>query len=765
MFSWLMNPWMLGLGGAAVSVPIIIHLLNKRRFRIVQWAAMEFLLDADKKNRRRVRVENLLLLALRCLLMFLIGLLLARPFLPSRLANLVSQDQQLERIVLLDDSLSSQVVNGSVPSFDAAKSALKRLVTQLAEMESSDDWLTVFVASRPEQPLLANEPVTRNTLATLIESIDALEATDMAVDYSIAMEQLRHYLAGARENVGRVVYVISDMRQRDWKESIARESQATPNRVLNELSREVSGTFVVDMASDNDDNLAVVDIRPLDLQVANKVVRFSVQVANFGASTLRDVRVLLQVDDAPPVYQTLASLAPGQVQELVFPYLFPSSEVGGPVTMDEWSEDATVLQNHRVRAEIDRAAMSNDELARDQLVEDSQSYYAAHVLEGIPVLLVDGDPQAISERSETHYLRSLAVPGTGLKIRTVTAGEFEAVSLSQYRVIFLCNIDEATSDRIESLKQWVRDGGGLVLMPGNKVRASAFNQSFAEDGQGLSPLELERPGGDPTMSSWVNFEVNEQVHPALKTIVESDRTSLNRVDIFSWWKNRLVVGEDDPNVTVAMRLSDPDQTPAMVERTMDEGRVVVFSIPADGDWSMWPSSPTYAPVMVDLIDYLVGRDATSTTVPIGGSLAHTVDLSVYENRVWMRDPGGDRVEAVASPVDSEGADDANVLYHVEFDQIARHGFYELGLKRKSGETDVVLYASELEPTESRLERLTEDDLSGDFLGPGIRRVSVDELQIEQVQQGNTEIWPRLLILILVVLGLEQFLGWYFGRRR
>ena len=55
MLSWFLNPWML-LGGLAIASPIIIHLLNKRRFKVVQWAAMDFLFEADKKNRRRVQL-------------------------------------------------------------------------------------------------------------------------------------------------------------------------------------------------------------------------------------------------------------------------------------------------------------------------------------------------------------------------------------------------------------------------------------------------------------------------------------------------------------------------------------------------------------------------------------------------------------------------------------------------------------------------------------------------------------------------------------
>ena len=73
--TWLVNPWLFVAGVVAVLLPILIHLLNKRKFRVVDWAAMDFLLDADKKNRRRIRLENLILLLLRCLAVLLIGLL------------------------------------------------------------------------------------------------------------------------------------------------------------------------------------------------------------------------------------------------------------------------------------------------------------------------------------------------------------------------------------------------------------------------------------------------------------------------------------------------------------------------------------------------------------------------------------------------------------------------------------------------------------------------------------------------------------------
>src|ERR1700693_3483149 len=72
------NPWFMAAGGALISAPIIIHLINRMRFKRLRWAAMEFLLKSQKRNRRRLIIEQLLLLLLRIALVLLAGLLLAR---------------------------------------------------------------------------------------------------------------------------------------------------------------------------------------------------------------------------------------------------------------------------------------------------------------------------------------------------------------------------------------------------------------------------------------------------------------------------------------------------------------------------------------------------------------------------------------------------------------------------------------------------------------------------------------------------------------
>src|SRR3954467_4836786 len=101
---FFLNPWAMVAGGALISAPILIHLINRMRFKRIRWAAMEFLLKSQKRNRRRLIIEQLILLMLRCLLVALTGVLLGRFTGFSPLGFL--QPQNTTHVVVLDDSLS-----------------------------------------------------------------------------------------------------------------------------------------------------------------------------------------------------------------------------------------------------------------------------------------------------------------------------------------------------------------------------------------------------------------------------------------------------------------------------------------------------------------------------------------------------------------------------------------------------------------------------------------------------------------------------------
>ncbi len=758
IFSFL-NPFMPWLGVAAIASPVIIHLLNKRRYKIINWAAMDFLFEADKKNRRRVKLENFILLMLRCLAMLLIGLFLSRLFLPTSLTKAFSNTQKFEHIILLDDSMSQRVRVGNEELINKSKAALKQLVDQAAT-NNRDDWITVMLTSQIQggdnKRYIDNEPIVEEKLSSLLKRIDNIEATDSSANYDAALTELETTLRSSNENVNRVVYLITDMRERDWVRE--QQSENSPSEIVKRLSdsEDVASTFVVDVGSEVEENITITGVKAADQLVADTVVRFDVSVLNQGRKLANNVGVRFQVNDEPSRFEEIPTLKPGVEETVTFYYSFnyPVDEAGE----DLEEKIARNLKNFSVRAEIVREGKIVDSLA-----EDSSGYFAARVMSGIPVLLVDGAPSQDPFKSETHFLRSLEVHGAGLLVDTITISELETVSLSKYKVIFLCNVDQATKERLQSLKDWVTNGGGLVIMPGDQIRATDYNDSFYKSG--LSPFKLVgSPRGDETRQKWVHFAVEQQVHPALVEIRNADDTILEAIEIFSWWGTEMPP-DRAKNVDVAMRLTDADNSLAMVDQPMGKGRVVAFTIPADVDWSWFPAdATTYTVVMLELVKHLVGNVSGNSDIEIGGKLTHLVDLSNYERTVTLLDPNNEKREAVTKTGDEK--EDVKIMRPVEFDDISQRGIYKLMLQRKdSKDPQAIYFATNVDPTEGNLKRLDLNKVGQNYFGEKTRLVTNEELAAQSVSSGNSEIWYFILIALAAILGLEQFLGWWFGRRR
>src|SRR2546429_9727751 len=100
-----LNPGFLG-ALALGSIPILIHLIRRRKIRVLPWAAWEFLKLAKRKNRRRLRLEQFLLMVLRILIVCLVVLAFCRPVLQTLGFSLIAADSRIHAIIAIDNSFS-----------------------------------------------------------------------------------------------------------------------------------------------------------------------------------------------------------------------------------------------------------------------------------------------------------------------------------------------------------------------------------------------------------------------------------------------------------------------------------------------------------------------------------------------------------------------------------------------------------------------------------------------------------------------------------
>jgi hypothetical protein len=780
--SWLVNPWLFVAGGALVAVPVIIHLLNRRRFKIVDWAAMDFLIDADKRNRRRVRLENLVLLLLRCLAVLLLGLLVARPFLPTAALSAAFLDSvRYERIVLFDDSLSMQTGAVNRSALDDARRALADFVRELAT-NATDDSLTLVLTSRPDQPIFHGRHVDAGSLGQIVRQVESLEGSDRTADLERALVSLEKLLAGPSDRVNRVLYVLTDLRRRDWHtaaesgeasegaEEVGPASTEPANEsaahLLRRLSERLSGVDVVEFGAQRTGNVLVAEILPQDkVLVAGVSTRFDVAVRNAGAEDALGVRVRFTAGDSPPLEATIDRLAAGETKQLPFTFTFARRE-----ETDEAGQAPRPPESIPVTVELLPLAVPGF----DELAGDNSRYFAARVSRGVPCLLVDGDPSAEYGRSESFYLRrALAPPGrilSGIAVDTATETEWESRPLERYQVIVLCNVYgvdmlRSGGEMAHRLEEWVHAGGGLVVALGDQVDEKIFNENLFREGRGLSPVRLDGLRGDESNERWVHLRAGSAAHPVFSLFAGQDNPFAEHVKIFRWW--RAVVNEEESRAgraAVSVRYSDGEQSPAVIERTHGAGRVMVLAAPLDADWSDWPADPSYIVAMQELVRYMARKSAGEGTILVGQPIRHSVDLTMYRPEVTLAVPDGPVQSIPAAPADA-ASPSGQSLWWAEHAATDRRGFYELGFTRRDGTNDRLLVAVNPDASEGELARADEAALRRLWQGSAVRLVRGGGTLARAASGARQEVWPYFLALAGTVLGLEQLLGWWFGRGR
>ncbi|RMD65481.1 MAG: VWA domain-containing protein [Planctomycetota bacterium] len=177
----VLHPALLAAGLAAVAIPVLIHLLFRRRRKPIVWAAMRFLLEAYRRQRRRLTLEQLLLLLVRCALVALVALALAQPLVRSG-AALAGAGAGRDVYILLDNSLTSQLRDGEGKTvFATLQEAAKAAVGQLG----GGDRVAVIALGAPAQQVVL--PPSSDG-AGVVSAIESLQPVDAAADVPGAME-------------------------------------------------------------------------------------------------------------------------------------------------------------------------------------------------------------------------------------------------------------------------------------------------------------------------------------------------------------------------------------------------------------------------------------------------------------------------------------------------------------------------------------------------------------------------------------------------
>lgn len=249
-----LNPILLASGLACIAVPIVIHILMRRRRRPIRWGAMEFLLQAYRQQRKRLRFEQWLLLGSRCLLVALIALAVGKPVLSAALGQSGLGSQDL--IIVLDNSLTSQA-RADAAGQAALENAKTRALALLDELDGArGDRAGLVLLGGPAEGVVL--PASSD-IADVRRRVERVVATDSRADVSgalaaIGASQNQRDAEGEDAGSSLTIAFVGDWRTGSW-------DVATPIAAMPSLAN--ARITLSPAASAGADNIAVVGVRPL----------------------------------------------------------------------------------------------------------------------------------------------------------------------------------------------------------------------------------------------------------------------------------------------------------------------------------------------------------------------------------------------------------------------------------------------------------------------------------------------------------------------
>ncbi len=744
MGSWFLNAGFLGLGTAAlVSAPVIIHLINRYRFRRVEFAAMEFLLASQQRNRRRILVEQLLLLLLRILLVMGLIALIARLVLdPSTLALLQGAD--VHHVVLLDDTASMQDEWNETSGFAEAKGVIEGLVAA-SVLEGGAQRLTVLRLSRLTRPDYLEQRIDRGFQVELKTRLESLECSFRHVDLADGLDSATQLLAKQPTGV-KHLHIVSDFRQSDWQDSSRLVEQ------IEVLSKDAVTVNLVRTVPDRHSNLSVTHLGG-ELQVASArvPVRLTATVANHGDSLIDRVNLSVSVDgERLPLEVTLERIEAGQSVERSF-----------EVTFD-------LPGKHRVEVR----------LPGDSLRADNIRHLAVEVAPANRVLVVEGDPS--DEEGIFPTLALAANPqASGYQTVVATSDFLYRNSLDDFQSILMLNVPELTPDAIESLEAFVREGGGLVWYVGDAINAGSYNSLLYAEGAGLFPVpladaprELVRdevgvPGPDLQLTG----------HPMLAGLQGQENPEIEATRIFRFFP----VGDDwqkddrrrDDSVTTIGRLRTRD--PLLLEHRFGRGRVITCLTSCGTGWTNFPQYRSFVPFHFELQKYISRSDRVLPQRESGAPIHLELDPVRYGPSVRIEPPknsgqvtaemqvqaGSVRTEPGAANETGTGDAKPTLRRVVDYSRTDYPGVYRVRLV--SEEVSVERwYAYNTGRDEGRL-ALIETGAIRKSLGPeladGVKIQEAGSTEWLAGEESDRDIREWILILLVLVLLGEQVMAY------
>ena len=725
------------LAGLAAAIPVVLHMVNRQKAKQLPFSTLRFLQISVQKTRRRKRVHDVFLMAVRAAVLLLIALGLARPTL-TRLSSLLSGKTSAIAIIL-DNSASMAMVDNGKPRFETALEAAHQIV--VAQAADGDQIAVLLTGGRsfPEDGKLdrTHESVLQ-MLAQLADQGPSCERADLAAKLAQARKLLVDSQAPNKQ-----IFVITDMQKLSWdglkeepSETRGPVSPRPEDRVSERLDHVDIPVILVDCHRTPQPNAAVQGLElEAAVPVAGLPVKATAQIYN-AASVAQQRLVELFIDDVKESTSPVLNVAPQGRAAHAFHFTFKR---GG-------------LHRGEVRLVGDDGSKLDD-----------RRYFTMEVDQAIPVAIVGPQRHEIRSLDDTFYVQQALSParagGWALRVANLTAKDLLGESLGNYAVIYCVNLPAPDADTAERLRQYVAGGGHLVWICGDNVQPEAYNQMNQQAKGELLPaplLDVRAASADKGRDSW-NIAWLDAKHKALGPLAE--RPSLYQsVLVYKHVRMDVKAAQD---VSVLLRLDSGNDKgeakdggePLLVQRKIQRGSVTLLGTSAHVGWTNLPLRPIFLPLLARLTFELAGAEQSHHTTLAGSPLVLNFDNEAQPIAVEVIPPTGTQNRLRTH---GENGHQGQIF---RYDDTHDVGIYLLR-PLEGAKTKQIGYAVNFDPDEAVDTPVDREDLRERFGRTELVVADNPEdlsATLRSIREGKS-LWTLFLAVVLCALVFETFLS-------
>ncbi len=764
LFSTSFTTWS-AVAAGLLLLPPLIHLINMMRYRRVKWAAMEFLLQSQRRNKNRIWLKQLLLLLSRMAILLLLLFMLSHLGCQnSRLAAMLGNGSTHHYIVL-DDSLSMAAVDEQgTSSFERARKTAKLILKRT--QNRSNQLVTLIRLSRASiaSKRSAQEMQTTNRLdfnSVLIDSqqlsliedrIDELAASALVAEPSAAID-LANDLIRTRPSENAIVYLLSDFRERESSDA---------SRLVESISRldeVVDRIEMIRCETASRENLVIRELRPTGfVRSVDVPIPMSLTIENMGQQSVRNLQIQLS-------QRSLTATDPKTIVE-------GTPEVLPAIFIDEIKPGETQIRSFMANFNgtghfIVRAELPTDSLALDNVRE---TVVQANAIS--KVLLIEGATAQPAAPFLELALGAGAMTGLQLDTRSVDfLRDGDDKSLLSYDVLFLTAISTLDPAVVKRLEQYVQAGGGLALFLGEETNLTFFHESMYRQGVGLFSVPIGAAIDVPLRGAEDPPDVKATGHPLFAVFGNTKNSPLELVQI-----KRLFVPEPNwrapqakeaangrDNVEIPCTLRGNADQPLIVLNSFGAGRTALAMTSAGPTWNSWARNPTFVIALMLLENELARGRYPFENHLVGQPWTIQLDPQRHLKAVSVQTPGAGRIPGHSLSADAVAGDPGGLRAAFEYDDEGQlitdqPGIYLANLHTLDGNSEDRFVAFGVDPGESELTEATSQKLVSRF-GKSAVVVAWNEFNPDP---ENPDVTPFTRILLLVVCGLligEGFLAY------